>query len=76
MFLPPNGLEGEIVTDWEMLDLRGSEVLSCPLGLSVIRVSCMESDAVVSLIQKQMCEMQLHFFNVTFYPACIFLFFV
>lgn len=26
VFLPPNGLEGEIVMDWEMLDLRGSEV--------------------------------------------------
>lgn len=77
VFLSPKGPRGEIVTDWETLNLRGSEGQRCPRGLSVIRGSCMESDAPVSLIQKQMCEMCSYiFFNVTFYPACIFLFFV
>lgn len=74
MFLSPKTLGGEIVPDWEMLNLRGSEVQRCPLALSVIKRSCMESDALVSLIQKQMCEMCSYIFKCCFLPCLHFSF--
>lgn len=55
-------------------DSEGSEVQRCPLGLSVIRGSCKQSDALVSLIQKQMCEMCSYIFLMLLFTLPAFFF--